>query len=83
VTRIETNPFGWNPVIQAVTASNVRHLTLFGVKGKVKTVISEMTIADWMKAHRKFRNEYWYADGEVTKRLRSEFPKRLSLQNAF
>jgi hypothetical protein len=57
---------GWNIVIQAISASNFCTLAVFGVRGKVSAVISETAKVNWMKnAHRRLRNECWYADGEV------------------
>jgi len=66
VTCIRTNSLGWNIVIQAISASNFCSLAVFGVRGKVSTVMSEMAKVNWIKkAHRKLRNECWYADGEL------------------
>jgi hypothetical protein len=39
------------------------------VKRKVRTVISEITKANWMKAHRKLRNECWDGDGKVDEKI--------------
>jgi len=66
VTCIRSNSLGWNIVIQEISASNFCSLAVLGLRGKVSAVISEIAKANWMKnAHRKLRNECWYADVDV------------------